>query len=148
MTAAEKLGVPFVYLACAPALSMVTQSRYDPTHPERVFPQWARWFAASGRRLALLQRLEDLRRRRGPTGSTPEMPPEHPIPRLRQEVGLPPHLQFRPQPRLALCMWPEWFAPPQPDWPREALVTGFPFDPTPSSRRGSGRRRPRTGRLS
>jgi rhamnosyltransferase subunit B len=95
-----------------------------------VLPPWSRWFAASGRRLALLQRLNDLRRRRG-WAASPEMPPDHPIARLREEVGLPRLRQFRPQPRLALCMWPEWFASPQPDWPKEALVTGFPFHPPP-----------------
>lgn len=139
MAAAEKLDVPLVYLACAPALSVVTQSKYDPTHPERLLPGWARWFAAGGRRLSLLYRLNDLRRRRRTRGSLPVVPENHPVARLRHEVGLPRALHFKLQPRLALCMWPDWFAAPQPDWPKEALVTGFAFHPPPSRPAGQSK---------
>src|SRR5207249_2898644 len=50
MTAAEKLGAPFVHLACSPALGHFTRSRHDPVHPERLLPRWARWFAKTGKR--------------------------------------------------------------------------------------------------
>jgi rhamnosyltransferase subunit B len=121
MSAAEKLDVPFVYLACAPALSLVTQSQYDPTHPERVLAPWQRWLATNGRRFARLRP-----RRKQPVSDT-RLPPGHPIARLRHEAGLGPVDAFRPDPALALLMWPEWFAPRQPDWPDVALTTGFPF---------------------
>ena len=30
-------------------------------------------------------------------------------------------------PDLAIGLWPAWFAPPQPDWPDQARLTGFPL---------------------
>jgi rhamnosyltransferase subunit B len=33
--------------------------------------------------------------------------------------------------RLVLCQWPEWFASPQPDWPANAVTTGFLLSPAP-----------------
>jgi len=51
--------------------------------------------------------------------------------RLRRELGLPPasgilrDWYFSPQ--LVLGLFPEWFAPPQPDWPQPTYATGFPL---------------------
>jgi UDP:flavonoid glycosyltransferase YjiC (YdhE family) len=138
MLAAEKLNVPLVYLACAPATSAFTRSKYDPAHPERLLPFWARWFALSGRRLAMLYRLNDLRRGRRTLGRQPApVPEDHPFSQLRKDAGLPYVAQFQPRLRLAICMWPEWFAAPQRDWPDEALVTGFPFYPPPNGHAAS-----------
>lgn len=37
-------------------------------------------------------------------------------------------------PDLSLTLFPEWFAPTQPDWPRPLLRTGFPlYDPSPQA---------------
>jgi rhamnosyltransferase subunit B len=30
-------------------------------------------------------------------------------------------------PDALLCLWPDWFAPPQPDWPKHAKLAGFPM---------------------
>lgn len=50
---------------------------------------------------------------------------------FRAELGLPP--VRRPfagwvhSPKLVLGLFPEWFAPPQPDWPPNTHLTGFPL---------------------
>ena len=50
---------------------------------------------------------------------------------LRRELGLQPvssimhRWYFSPQ--LLLLLFPDWFAPPQPDWPENAVTTGFPL---------------------
>lgn len=50
---------------------------------------------------------------------------------LRGELGLPPVRRvFKDwiySPQLVLALFPEWFAPSQPDWPRQARLTGFPL---------------------
>jgi rhamnosyltransferase subunit B len=132
MLAAEKMNIPLVYLACTPATSAVTRSKYDPAHPERLLPFWARWFARSGRGLAALYRLNDLRRGRRTLEHAPApVPEDHPFSQLRKQAGLPHVTRFQPSLRAAICMWPDWFAAPQRDWPDEAVVTGFPFYPLP-----------------
>ena len=55
-----------------------------------------------------------------------------PINALRQELGLgqPVNGIFRDwcfSPHLVLGLFPEWFAPTQPDWPRQVALTGFPL---------------------
>jgi UDP:flavonoid glycosyltransferase YjiC (YdhE family) len=50
---------------------------------------------------------------------------------VRAELGLPP--VRRPleswwnSPQLVLGLFPAWFAPPQPDWPSQVRLTGFPM---------------------
>ena len=51
---------------------------------------------------------------------------------LRQELGLktPVKCIFRDwcfSPQLVLGLFPEWFAPTQPDWPPQVALTGFPL---------------------
>ncbi len=51
---------------------------------------------------------------------------------LRQELGLqqPVNGFFRDwcfSPQLVLGLFPEWFAPTQPDWPKQVALTGFPL---------------------
>ena len=50
---------------------------------------------------------------------------------FRAELGLPPvHRPFAGwvhSPKLVLGLFPEWFAPPQPDWPPNTHLTGFPL---------------------
>ena len=56
---------------------------------------------------------------------------------LRDELGLPRVRRFFKQwifsPRLNIGMFPDWYASPQPDWPVNTHLTGFPlcdaFDP-------------------
>ena len=135
--AAEQAGATFVHIACSPGTSRYTPSRFDPSHPERVLPGWAAWLARSGGGLGTLYALRNIRRRlRDGAGRVPApgsgplvVPPDHPIGRLRQEQGLPDAMTYPPH--LALCLWPDWFAPPQRDWPTYARTMGFPFFPPP-----------------
>jgi len=50
---------------------------------------------------------------------------------LRSELGLPPVKRILDRwchaPRLTIGMFPAWFAPPQPDWPPQVRLTGFPL---------------------
>jgi len=55
-----------------------------------------------------------------------------PVNALREELGLqlPAEGIFREwyySPQLALGLFPEWFAPQQPDWPQQIALTGFPL---------------------
>lgn len=54
-----------------------------------------------------------------------------PVRRLRKELGLShvdnPILAGRHSPRLVLALFSHLIGPPQPDWPPNTLVTGFPF---------------------
>src|SRR5262249_10311856 len=52
--------------------------------------------------------------------------------RLRAEVGLPPTpesplFEGQHSPALVLAMFSKWLADRQPDWPPQAVLTGFPF---------------------
>ncbi len=51
--------------------------------------------------------------------------------RYRQELGLPPASrifhEWLHSPDLTLCLFPKWFAAPQPDWPPKTRLTGFPL---------------------
>ena len=51
--------------------------------------------------------------------------------RFRRTLGLPPvsriFHEWLHSPQLVLGLFPEWFAPPQPDWPPQTKVTGFPL---------------------
>jgi UDP:flavonoid glycosyltransferase YjiC (YdhE family) len=58
--------------------------------------------------------------------------------RFRRKLGLPPVSRifhdWLHSPDLVLGFFPEWFAAPQPDWPPQTQVTGFPlFDDTSGS---------------
>jgi UDP:flavonoid glycosyltransferase YjiC (YdhE family) len=50
---------------------------------------------------------------------------------LRHELGLPPVKrvfgQFMHQGDMSLGLFPDWFGPPQPDWPDNIRLTGFPL---------------------
>ena len=51
--------------------------------------------------------------------------------RLRAQIGLPPvkriWSRWMHSPDLVIGAWPDWFAPPQPDWPRHVITPGFPL---------------------
>ena len=127
-TAAERAGAPYVYLACSPASNSFIRSRFDPLYPERVLSPVMRWLARDGRRRALMYAINHLLRRRQlrpPRG----IAADHPVGLLRTREGL--SLTPALVPRLALCMWPDWFAPAQPDWPSFARSMDFPLPSTP-----------------
>jgi rhamnosyltransferase subunit B len=50
---------------------------------------------------------------------------------FRAELGLAPVRGIMDQwwhsPQLVIGMFPEWYAPPQPDWPKQLRLTGFPL---------------------
>lgn len=50
---------------------------------------------------------------------------------FRQKIGLPPiknvFTKWIHSPDLVIMAWPEWFAPPQPDWPPNSFCTDFPI---------------------
>jgi len=54
-----------------------------------------------------------------------------PINGFRAGLGLPPARRFFNKwyhsPRRVVGLFPEWFAPPQPDWPPQTRLTGFPL---------------------
>jgi UDP:flavonoid glycosyltransferase YjiC (YdhE family) len=54
-----------------------------------------------------------------------------PINQTRAELGLPPVKRimgdYWHSPRLTLGLWPDWYAPPQKDWPASLRLTGFPL---------------------
>ena len=54
-----------------------------------------------------------------------------PINALRAEFGLPAVSKIIDQwwlsPQRVIALFPEWFAPPQPDWPKQVKLTGFPM---------------------
>ncbi|MDB5292976.1 MAG: hypothetical protein JWL69_4217 [Phycisphaerales bacterium] len=54
-----------------------------------------------------------------------------PLNALRKELGLPPvkgiFRQYMHSPQRVIGMFPEWFAPPQKDWPPRTRLTGFPL---------------------
>jgi len=56
--------------------------------------------------------------------------------RVRRELGLKPVRNILGEwihsPRRGVALFPDWFAPAQPDWPRQLAMTGFPlFDEAP-----------------
>lgn len=50
---------------------------------------------------------------------------------FRTKIGLPPtknvFTKWIHSPDLVIMAWPEWFAPPQPDWPPNSFCTDFPI---------------------
>jgi UDP:flavonoid glycosyltransferase YjiC (YdhE family) len=54
-----------------------------------------------------------------------------PVIELRRELGLPsaghPLFEGANSPDLVLALFSRFFAPPQPDWPPQTVLTGFPF---------------------
>lgn len=54
-----------------------------------------------------------------------------PLDAMRRDMGLPPMteplLDWWNSPDLVLGLFPEWFAPPPPDWPEQLVLTGFPL---------------------
>jgi rhamnosyltransferase subunit B len=104
-------------------------SRHDPPHPERVFDGWTRWIPAHPASLSLFYRWHFLRH-----GRLHWPPPQgasfvhQPIADFRARLGLPP---TSGPASLVVCLWPEWFAAPQPDWPSAAAIAGFALFPVP-----------------
>ncbi|HYG82515.1 MAG TPA: glycosyltransferase [Pyrinomonadaceae bacterium] len=114
---AQKTGIPWVSTVLAPASFF---SAHDPFVPPqapgvikllRLSPLVARGFYAIARRI---------------TDKWAE-----PVYRLRAEVGLPrgrhPIFEGQHSPRLVLALYSRVLGAPQPDWPPNTAITGFPF---------------------
>ena len=55
-----------------------------------------------------------------------------PVNALRAELGLTPPVKrvldrWWYSPQLIVCLFPDWFGPPQPDWPPNSVLAGFPL---------------------
>ncbi|MEP3478180.1 MAG: nucleotide disphospho-sugar-binding domain-containing protein [Fuerstiella sp.] len=54
-----------------------------------------------------------------------------PLSKFRRRLGLPAHRRFIRDwfhsPQLSLGLFPDWWAPPQADWPKQTVLTGYPL---------------------
>ena len=111
LLAQEKLGIPVITLHLQPA---VLWSDYDPPALPGLFgPRWLK---------GLLYRLAE-RLVLDPV----VLPTLNP---WRKELGLPPIKRIAKwwhSPFGVLCMFPDWFARPQVDWPLNLMQTDFPL---------------------
>jgi UDP:flavonoid glycosyltransferase YjiC (YdhE family) len=121
--AGERLALPTATVYLAPA---ALQSAHDP--PVQVGVPNARWMPGWYKRSVwwAVDRLV-LDRAVAPTVNA-----------LRRELGLAPARRFFEEgwdsPRPFLGLFPDWFAPRQPDWPRRYVATGFPlYDDDPDA---------------
>ena len=142
INAAEQHLLPWIMVACSPSSNHYIASRSDPPHPEWMLPAWARPLARHGLGMALYYRLRFLRTGRVRWPAAEDSPlVTHPKPmHFRTTLGLPP--QPRLNPDHTLCMWPQWFASAQPDWPAGCAITGFALDPRPVPAANDGAPRP------
>jgi UDP:flavonoid glycosyltransferase YjiC (YdhE family) len=114
--AQEKLGVPLVTVALYPSLfrSVVCPPVQRPLPLARGLPRfWNRfWYWLSD--VVLFDRL---------------IGPE--VNAFRAELGLAPARRFFGEasfsPQRILGLFPDWFGPPQADWPAQVRLTGFPL---------------------
>ena len=110
----EKLGVPLVTHHLQ---SSLIRSVYDPPVMGNVAVPawWPHWLKRSYFRLLDWGFIDRL------------LAPE--VNRVRAEVGLPPVKSlfgdWAHSPQKVLCLFPDWFAPPQPDWPANTEMVGF-----------------------
>jgi rhamnosyltransferase subunit B len=114
MVVKELLGIPVATVHLAPSL-FISSHRQPLLHGAPV-PQWApgwlkslQWWAA--------EKVVDF----------------HVLPalnRFRKAHGLPPArgmLSHWHSPDRVIALFPDWFGPPQPDWPEQTRLTGFPM---------------------
>jgi rhamnosyltransferase subunit B len=111
----EALGLPFVTLHLQPSMFWsVHESPYLARHTllGSGVPGWLKnWQFRAGIWLMFDRHV------RGPCNA------------YRRELGLPPirtTWEMMHSPQRICAMFPDWFAPRQPDWPRHAVHTGFP----------------------
>lgn len=114
-TAAEAVGIPYVSVHLAPAIFYSTIK--PPFFPGMIWGSWVpRWFHRFqlwvGRKATDRIALPGLNR-------------------FRAGLGLPPAREIIRDwwhaPKRTIGLFPEWFAPVQPDWPSQTKLTGFPL---------------------
>jgi rhamnosyltransferase subunit B len=112
----EKEHVPAATLHLAPSVfrSDFEQSAYAPGRTVSQAPRWVKraiWWGID--RLLIDPNISG------------------PLNRFRRELGLPPvrrpFQHWIHSPRRVVGLFPEWFAPPQQDWPASLRLTGFPL---------------------
>lgn len=111
----ETHGVPLISTHLQP---VVMRSVYKPPTLPLPLPAWApHWWTC------LMFRLMDK------VGIDPVLCPT--LNAFRQELGLPPvHRVMNDwwnSPQRVIGLWPSWFAAPQPDWPQQLHLAGFPL---------------------
>ena len=113
--AREKLGIPLVTFHLAPVSfpSVSRPAKYDGIFMPHWMPGFYKAFAWK-----LIDTLTDLGLAR-------------PINRMRKNMGLPEvkHVirNWIHSPDKVIGLFPDWFAPPQPDWPAASELAGFVF---------------------
>lgn len=112
----DALGVPLVTLHLAPAAFWSIEAPPVPPNGMGSIEGWPR--VARRLSLGLADKLVDLKL--GPS-----------LNRFRASVGLAPvrHVGSRwwHSPQRVVGLFPDWYAAPQPDWPPQAALTGFPL---------------------
>ena len=112
----EKLGVPLITAQVSP--STILSAKSPPVHKRFTIPDTL----PDGLKSAILWLIERgvLDRICGPE-----------LNRLRGELGLAPASRIMGRwmhsPQGVLGLFPDWFAPPQSDWPSQLALTGFPL---------------------
>lgn len=115
----EKLGVPLATIHVQPTLlrSLVDGSQLGRMRLDLSVPRFWKRFLLWALDKAVIDRL---------LGS--------PVNRFRARLGLPPidrlMQNYIHSPQLVLGLFPEWFAPMQPDWPQNTHLTGFVLNGT------------------
>lgn len=112
----ELHGTPYVSVQVSP--STLLSAHAPPTHPRLTIP--ARWPLPVKTALMTLIERQVLDRTCGPALNA-----------VRRELGLAPARRvlgrWLHSTDGVLCLFPGWFAPPQPDWPSNHLQSGFPL---------------------
>ena len=114
--AQEKLRISLatIHLAPSPIRSVYLAPVLPPMMTGKGVPRWLKRF-----QYWLIDNLIIDRKMAGP------------INQFRSELNLPPVRgimnQWWHSTQLALCLFPEWFGPRQPDWPGQIVYTGFPL---------------------
>ena len=112
----EKFGIPLVTAQVSP--STILSAKVPPVHKRFTIPE----ALPDGLKSAILWLIERgvLDRICGPE-----------LNRLRGELGLAPATRIMGRwmhsPQGVLGLFPDWFAPPQSDWPSQLSLTGFPL---------------------
>lgn len=112
----EKYGVPYVSVQVSP--STFLSAHLPPVHKRFTIPSSWPIFLRSGLLWAIERGVTD--RVMGPA-----------LNKIRTQLGLPAakHIlgQWLHSPQRVLGLFPDWFAPPQVDWPPNVALTGFPL---------------------
>jgi rhamnosyltransferase subunit B len=112
----EKYGVPMITLQVSP--STFLSAKQPPVHKQLTIPVFLPYPVRAGILWALERGMLDR-----VCGAD--------VNRLRAELGLPPIRRvmgrWMHSPQGVLGLFPDWFAPPQTDWPVRVELTGFPL---------------------